>query len=100
MVTITLDDRTLTVRPLTLGDVRALGAQWATSMATLERLLAAEPMERARLLPELIEAAAPCLCRMTGLELEAVYALPLSALAALLGVLSEGQRPPFPPATP
>jgi hypothetical protein len=97
MVTITVDGRSITVRPLTLGDVRALGEQWAASMAALERLLAADVPDRAALLPELIAAVAPCLGRMTGLASDEVDALPLSTLAALLGVLSEGPRAPFSP---
>jgi hypothetical protein len=91
---ITLDGRTVTVRPLTVGELRALGGAWEEALAALASCPEAELSAR---LPALLTALAPCLCRMTGLTADALDALPLPELPVLLRAVGAVHRRPFPP---
>jgi hypothetical protein len=82
---------TITLRPVTVGDLREL----APALQALEGFLTAQADARPGLLPELVRALAPCLCRLSGLTPAALDALPLPEFLSLIGALGEALRPPF-----
>ncbi len=83
---------TITLSPLTVGDLQEL----APALQALEMFLHTAQEARPALLPELVRALSPCLCRLSGLTPEALDALPLPDYLALLAQLGEALRPPFP----
>jgi len=82
----------ITLSPLTVGDLQEL----APALQALETFLNTSQEARPALLPELVSALSPCLCRLSGLTPEALNALPLTEYLALLARLGEALRPPFP----
>ncbi len=92
MTEITLAGRPVTVRPLTVGELRELGGAWE---AALTALTGCPEQELPTRLPAQITALAPCLCRMTGLTAAEVDALPLPELPVLLRAVGEAHCRPF-----
>lgn len=90
--------QSLTLRPLTVGDLRELGPDWPAALAALTQW-AALPDDAARLaaLPAVAAAMAPCLCRMTALTPDALDGLDLAALTRLLCAALEANARPFVP---
>lgn len=87
-----IGQRVVTVRPLTVGDMREMGP----ALEALDAFCTAKGAARLALLPGLARAMAPCLCRLTTLTAAELDALTLPEFLALLGAVGAALRSPFP----
>lgn len=93
MSTVTIHGQPVQLRPLTVGDIGMLGADWVTALAALGR---AETLRHDDL-PTALAALLPCLACMTDRSRDDLAALALPELLALVRAAAEVYRHPFAP---